>query len=87
MTTSFPTEVARESTDDQVTYLGVVIELWKGKWIIVGASFFFMFISATYAWTAKSWYLAEAVVVRAEKSQLPSLGQLGGGWQHWRVSI
>lgn len=58
--------------------LDVLTLIWRGRWSVIASALIAVLVAAGYGALAKEWYRAEVVVVRADKQQLPSLGQLGG---------
>lgn len=77
MNTSSPQE-SYPALLESLGSLRMLLVLWRAKWSVIGVSVAFACVAAIYAWTAPSWFLAETVIVRVERQQMPALGQLGG---------
>ncbi|EJC1208081.1 LPS O-antigen length regulator, partial [Vibrio parahaemolyticus] len=71
-----------QSTDDEIDLRELFKALWKGKWIIIAATFIFAIVSVLYTLSLPNIYKADALLAPAESSNGGGLskmaGQLGG---------
>ncbi|WP_462056920.1 Wzz/FepE/Etk N-terminal domain-containing protein [Vibrio parahaemolyticus] len=77
-----PYPLQSKSTDDEIDLRELFKALWKGKWIIVVATFIFAIGSVLYSLSLPDIYKSDALLAPAESSNGGSLskmvGQLGG---------
>ncbi|TOO02677.1 Wzz/FepE/Etk N-terminal domain-containing protein, partial [Vibrio parahaemolyticus] len=77
-----PYPLQSKSTDDEIDLRELFKALWKGKWIIVVATFIFAIGSVLYSLSLPDIYKSDALLAPAESSNGGGLskmaGQLGG---------
>ncbi|ELA8064169.1 Wzz/FepE/Etk N-terminal domain-containing protein [Vibrio parahaemolyticus] len=67
-----------QSTDDEIDLRELSKALWKGKWIIIAATFIFAIGSVLYALSLPNIYKADALLAPAESSTGGGLSKMAG---------
>jgi uncharacterized protein involved in exopolysaccharide biosynthesis len=74
-----PQQIDQNFADEELRLAELWSIIWRGKWRIVGITFVFAVLSATYAVLATEWYRSEVLLAPAEgRDASPLQGQLGG---------
>ena len=74
-----PQDAIPSYTSDEVSLLDIWNILWRNKWLIVGVTSAFMFVSVVVALSATEWFRADVLLAPAgEQSSEGLSGRLGG---------